>query len=377
MKIYFIAGEISGDYIGGSIIKALKEVTNNSSQILGIGGKAMGGRGLQSLFPIKQINLMGFFEILPHIFRLRKLIENTVDDIISHEPDILVTIDSPGFTYRVAKKVRLLAPNIRLVHIVAPSVWAYKPGRAIKYANLYDRLLTLFPFEPKYFTEHGLDTSCIGHPILEQKFYDKSPELKEYFAIDPDVKAIAVTCGSRVGEINRHMPIIRPVLEELARLYNIKVIFIQPNESNAEIISRHLLGAKFNYIFTTERLKAFAACDYALAKSGTNILEIAASGTPMIIGYKLNALSFLFIKMLIRIKYACLINIIENKEIIPEFIQADFTPEKLVKALNELITDKDKASKQISKSRKILEYIGLNNNLAPSTLAAKKIIEML
>lgn len=377
MKIYLIAGEISGDFIGSKLMNSLNKISQNFIEINGVGGSHMKESGLNSLFDIKEINLMGFCEVLPHIFRIKKLINKTVEDIIEKKSDILVTIDSPGFTYRVAQKLRLKAPHIKLIHIVAPSVWAYKPSRAIKYANLYDYLLTLFPFEPSYFTKHGLNSICIGHPIIEQKFYKKTVELRKEFNIEQNTKAIAVTPGSRAGEINRHMPVIREVFDKLSEFYKIKVIFIQSNEHNLPHIQKYLEGAKFNYIFTTDRLKAFAASDCALAKSGTNSFEIAASGTPMIIGYKLNAVTFYLLKMMIKIKYACLINIISEQEIIPEFIQDNFNVENIVQKFNELLNDDKSRIEQVQKAEQVLNTIGFNANIIPSEIAARKIIDMI
>lgn len=393
MKLYIIAGEFSGDFIGGLLISAIKEQLKSDDNIKfhGIGGKNMGNEGLRSLFPMKHINLMGFFEIIPHIFRLNKLINKTIEDIIVQNPNILITIDSPGFTYRIAKKIKEIAPHIKLVHIVAPSVWAYKPGRAKKYAQIYDHLLTLLHFEPKYFTKHGLNSTCIGHPILEQKFFTKSKELrlealqeidisgnvKEENVKDENMKIIAVTPGSRPGEITRHMPIIRQALDDLANLCNIKVIFVQPNESNMYNILKYLNGAKFEFGFSTNRLKIFAISDCALSKSGTNTLEISASGTPMIIGYKLNPITYFFLKMIIKVKYVSLINIIARSELIPEYIQSKFNATNICSALKELLSDDKKAKNQVVQSQEVLKSIGFNYGQSPSQIAAKIIIDMI
>ena len=233
---------------------------------------------------------------------------------------MVITIDSPGFTFRVASKIREISPHIKLVHMVAPSVWAYKPGRAKKYAQIYDHILTLLPFEPQYFTEHGLASTYIGHPVLEQAFLKGSAGLREEMNIMNDLKVIAVTPGSRKSEIAKHMPIIRKAFDKLSTTYKIKALFVQPDESNIQEISKYLGSTNFDYGFSTNRLKSFAVSDCALAKSGTNTLEINASGTPMIIGYKLNALTYYLLRLMIKVKYVSLINIIPNREIIPEYI---------------------------------------------------------
>jgi len=379
MQFYIIAGENSGDLIGARLINHLRSKAVGDLgefEFFGIGGNRMKEAGQDSLFSMDEINMMGFFEILPHIFRINKLIDQTVEDIIVKNPKIVVTIDSPGFTFRVAKRLRELAPHIKLLHIVAPSVWAYKPGRAKKYAKIYDKLLTLLPFEPHYFTMHGLSSICIGHPALEQEFYSDSKELRAELDITDEHKVIAITPGSRRGEIMRHMPIISQVLDELATTHKIKAVFVQPDESNVSVISKFLENSKFDYIFSTDRLKAFAAADCALAKSGTNTLEIAASGTAMIVGYKLHPVTFFAIKMMLRIKYASLINIIANREIIPEYIQSDFNAENVTHALSELLNDKDRARNQVIKSQQVLESIGFNSEKKASESAAKIILGM-
>ena len=379
MKIYVIAGEISGDFIGGLLIKAIKELVKDQTNVTfhGIGGKNMIGRGVKSLFEMSYISMMGFFEVLPHIFHLKKLIDQTVKDVIAQNPDVLVTIDSPGFTYRVASKIREIAPHIKLVHIVAPSVWAYKPGRAKKYAKIYDHLLTLLPFEPAYFRACGLQATCIGHPILEEAFYVGSKGLKQEMNISENVKVISVTPGSRFGEISRHMPIIRQVFDELSSTQAIKVIFVQPDESNVQNILKYLGGAKFEFGFSTDRLKIFPISDCALAKSGTNTIEIAASGTPMIVGYKLNPITFFFLKLMVKIKYASLINIISNREIIPEYIQSDFNAENVTQAISDLLSDYKAAKSQVAESQRVLESIGFNSDQKPSNIAAKIIVDMI
>ena len=379
MKLYLIAGESSGDFIGASLIKSLQNIdeTERNIEFYGVGGPKMQDSGINSLFSIDQINLMGFLEVLPHLLKISKLIERTVEDILSKNVDMVITIDSPGFTYRVAERIRAIAPHIKLVHIVAPSVWACKPGRAKKYARIYDHLLTLLPFEPEYFVVEGLKSTCIGHPVLEQAFFKGSAGLRAEMKLGDNSKIIAVTPGSRKGEIRRHMPIIRMVFDKLSSTHNIEVIFVQPNEHNIQEIQKFLGGVKFNYSFSTNRLKSFAVSDCALAKSGTNTLEITASGTPQIVGYKLNSLTFFLLKIMIKIRFASLINIIPNREIIPEYIQSEFNVENLVLALSDLLRDEGRAKSQVAEATKILEKIGLNSEKKPTIRAANIILDML
>ncbi|AFC74632.1 lipid-A-disaccharide synthase [Rickettsia parkeri str. Tate's Hell] len=375
-KIYFIAGEVSGDFVGGRIMQHLKNNTgvqlnspvssfvNDAVQFVGVGGKYMEEAGsFKSLFPITSINLMGFVEILPHIFKLKKLIDKTVEDIINSKADLLITIDSPGFTYRVAKRVRKLLPKLKMIHIVAPSVWAYKEGRAVKYAKIYDCLFALLPFEPPYFTKVGLDCRYIGHPIMEQEFYSDKIALREEFKIDENERVLCVTLGSRKGEILRHLSVFVSSIEEIFKsCNNLKVIFTLANPAHEAIIKPFLEDVKFNYLFSSERLKTYAVADVALAKSGTNTLEIAASGTPMIVAYKVNLISFFIIRLLIKIKYVTLINIIADKEIVPEFIQFNCRANLISNKLQELLFNSKKAYEQVIESQKILQQLGFKSN---------------
>lgn len=380
MKIYFIAGEQSGDYIGSRIISALKDLSSSKDipiEFTGIGGDLMQNQGINSLFPISEINLMGFAEVIPHIRKISKLIDSTIEDIAYHNPDIVITIDSPGFTKRVASQVRNHLPKIKLIHVVAPSVWAYKPGRAKKYAAIYDYLFTLFPFEPPYFQEVGLPASCMGHPIFEQEFSLDNKDLRKKMNFAKEDKIIAVTPGSRKSEIKRHMPIIAGALSRIAETRNIHAIFVQNNEENVNLISKFLEGAGFRYSFSTDRLGSFAVADVALAKSGTNNLEIAASGSAQIIGYKMNFLTYALIKSMIKIRFACIINILADKEIIPEYIQADFNQDNIVLAISDFLDDPQKIESQIHESAKLLRKMGFaSEGGAPSEIAAHKILEL-
>ena len=372
-KIYIIAGEDSGDFIGRALIKNLKAIYKSKIDFVGIGGSLMSEQGVKSLFPIYEINLIGFLEIVPHIFRLRKLIGQTVNDIIEQAPDLLITIDSPGFTYRVTKKIRSRNPNIKMMHIVAPSVWAYKPGRAKKYAEIYDRLLVLLPFEPPYFQKLGLNTSYIGHPVLEQKFYsDDKDLLRKELRIPENATIITVTPGSRKSEIIIHMPVFCESLNLVARKCgNLEVIFVLANSTYKDLIKGFLTNAMFNFSFSYDRLKSYGVADIALAKSGTNTLEIAASKTPMIVAYKLNIISYLLVKLFIKVKYISLINIIANEAIIPEYIQSDCRVENISSAIIDLLWGHEKSQIQLDECQKALYKLGFQSDQSPSFIAAQ------
>lgn len=381
LKIYIIAGEPSGDFIGSTLIKSFKLIQSEhhiNIEFKGLGGPLMQSQGLTSLFNIDQLSLMGFIEILPKLFKLKKLINQTVEHITQVDPAVLITIDSPGFTFLVAKKVRKLRKNLQIIHIVAPSVWAYKPGRAKKYAQVYNHLLTLLPFEPPYFTRVGLPSTYVGHFISEQTYFTDKKLLRDQNNISEKTKILCVTPGSRKGEILRHMPIFRTALQIIKSTYpDLKVIFVLNNGKYQDLIEEFLKDINLDYSFSNDRLKIFALADVALAKSGTNTLELAASATPMVVAYTLNYLSFTILKFLIKVKYASLINILAKREIIPEFIQDKCTPEKISSALINLLDDSDKRLSQVNICRTVLESIGFGSLTKPSVRAAELILENL
>lgn len=376
---YLIAGESSGDFIASSLMKQLQSL-ESEIYFYGIGGDMMIKQGLNTLFHMNHINMMGFFEILPHIIRIKKLINETIEDIILKKPNILITIDSPGFTYRVAKVIKKLNLGIKLIHIVAPSVWAYKPKRTIKYAKVYDHLLALLPFEPKYFESVGLRCSYIGHPVLEQEFYNSEKLLlRTNMNIDNDVKIIVTTVGSRLSEIKNHLPVFCKALNKiLNHEKKIDVIFVLPNNTYENNIKEYLINnAKFSFRIEYDRLKSFAVADCAIGKSGTNTLEISASHTPLVIAYKVNIISYFLIKLMIKVKFISLINIIANQEIIPELIQFQCTSDAIAAKVIPLLNDKNIIHSQVYDAIEILKTIGLNSEITPSYKAAKIVLNYL
>jgi lipid-A-disaccharide synthase len=371
-KFYFIAGEPSGDYIGSKIIAQIKKI-NTEALFCGVGGAKMIDAGLdKSLIAIEEISLFGLFEILPHLFRLNKLINNTVADIIKQQPNVLITIDSPGFCFRVAQRVKRHCPDLIKVHIVAPSVWAYKPERAMTMARWYDRLLTILPFEAPFFEKFGLQTNYIGHPIFEQQLenttsQEELPSFKERHNISKDI--IAITPGSRMSEIKRHLPVfIQSIL--LAKL-DVACVIVSVSPAASLLIADIMQNYQLPYLVTTEKLPVFKEATIVLAKSGTNTLEIASCATAMIVGYRLNSLTWWWLRCFLKVRFASLINIMANYEIIPEFIQAQFTPQNVATKLESLFTDKKKRLVQIAQSTKIIKEMGFESQETPSFKAAQ------
>jgi lipid-A-disaccharide synthase len=355
-KIFIIAGESSGDFIGSLIIKRLNESSNY--QFKGIGGAEMQKQNLDSIFPMDEISLMGFFEILPHIFKLKKLIKFTKKTIEEFNPDIVITIDSPGFCYRIASSLKGRI-NAKFVHIVAPTVWAYKPERAAKFAKIYDLLLALLPFEPEFFIKEGLKTEFVGHYIFEQNLCEDKRIFRIRHGIKLNEKLILITPGSRMGEVKTHLKIFLDAIKILNKKMEFSVVILAATDKIKTYIEKELRKRNLSKIFITSENKyeAYKSADVAIAKSGTNNLEISIHGTPIVTCYKLNFLSWAYIKLVSKIKFANLVNIMANKEIIPEFLQENCTAEKIASQIHLILNDKKIKQKQIEDSKKILNMM--------------------
>lgn len=373
-KVYIIAGEASGDFISGVLIEALRKRLPRID-IKGIGGRYMEEREVPSLFPIKKISLMGFLEIIPHIFTLKTLIAITVRDIMKEQPNLVITIDSPGFNFRVVEQLKASGFQGKLVHIVAPTVWAYKPERAEVTAKLYNHLLTILPFEPPFFTKYGLATDFIGHPVFEQNFNRDTLSFRDKYNIPHDAKIICITPGSRDGEIKRHMKPFAEGLKLLKTKYNIFAVFALNKKEDVELAASYLQGeVPYVSVIGNERLDAYSVADIALAKSGTNTLEIAACATPMIVAYKMNFLSYWYIKSQALIKNVCLINVLLNKQIIPELIQGDCTAVNIANTLAQYLSNDLLSETQVKESFKALRMMGFESGTKASVQAADIIV---
>lgn len=382
LKIFLIAGEASGDVLGGKLIAAIKKQIGNSEiELMGVGGPKMEAQGLKSIFPISELSLMGFAEIVPHIPKLLKLIKNTTDLIAREQPDLLITIDAPDFCFRVVKKLKNYqeAQKIKKVHMIAPSVWAYREGRAEKIAKLYDLLLAILPFEPPYFEKYGLKTVFIGHPIVEEEIKNDGTKFKVRHKIGDDEILICLTPGSRNGEVKKIFPEMIGAINLLALKYhNIKVA-IPLIEKTKELIKEEInqLNVEVILVDQKEKNELFSAANFAIAKSGTNTVEIAMYELPMIVVYKANILTFLIIKILSKVKFANLINLILNKEVIPELLQLDCRADLIASKLDNLIKNPQLAQKQIEESKIALNIMGMNSATKSSDKGAAEILKLL
>lgn len=332
--VFLSAGEPSGDFLGSQLMKALKKQLGANVTFVGLGGSLMAAEGLPSMFPIEELSIMGLAEIIPHIRRIRNRIQETVEAIETIRPDVVVTIDSPGFNFRVGKRLKKRIKSIPLVHYVAPSVWAWRPKRAHAVAQFLDHLLVVFPFEPPYFLKEGLPTTFVGHPVVElglEKLHD--PTFRTRHEIGAQAPILTLLPGSRRGEISRLLPVFQETVVKLQQKYpDIHVVIPTLPHLVDQIKKQFNLSAT---IITTpsEKFAAYKESQAALAASGTVSLELAAAGVPMVVAYKINPITHFLVSRLVKVKYACLVNLLMNQEVVPERLQGECTPEKLASAL--------------------------------------------
>ena len=393
-KFFIIAGEASGDLLGSKLINELKKQLINKScsfEFIGIGGKLMQEQGLDTIFAIEELSLMGFVEILPHIPKLIKLINFTAQQIIANEVDAVISIDAPDFSFRVMNKLNKLLkenknlnhpnhPNhqIKKIHLIAPSVWAYRQSRAKKIAKIYNLLLVILPFEPPYFEKFNLKTIFIGHPIIENapNLAFREEEKMSFYQrnnINSDNFLMAITAGSRNSEVLKIFPQFIETANQLFRAgykFSVALPVVRKTQDIILSMSKALEMPYFLIENKEEKHSMMMACDIAICKSGTNSLEFSLYQIPLIIGYKINFLSYLILKMLIKVKFANIINLIANREVIPEAIQQNCSPKYLLPKIKELLTNKNSAHQQIEDSQKILKILGLEQTIKPTTKAS-------
>lgn len=372
--IYLIAGEQSGDALGARLMRAIK-LRRPDSRFIGIGGSAMINEGLVSLFPIRELSIMGLLEVLPRIMRLRALLNQTVADIRARTPDILVTIDSPGFTLRV---LRALQPtSLRRAHYVAPQVWAWREDRVKGYPGLWDELLCLLPFEPAFFAKHGLPARFVGHPVLESGAnHGDAARFRARHNIPAGARILTVMPGSRQSEVSR----LLPVLQATIRLLPEPVIPIVPLAGPVEAMVRQRTAAwpvrPILVSDAADKYDAFAASAAALTKSGTSTLELALANVPMLVTYRINPVSHLIAKRMIRIKYASILNLLLDRPVVPELLQYESRPDRLAAELHRLLSDPTAVETQRQGFAEALAMLRPPEGL-PSDGAADAVLSML
>jgi lipid-A-disaccharide synthase len=356
-KIFILTGEPSGDKLASKVISKLKKI-NPNIQYSCVGGTHLNSLGIKSIFNLKEITYIGFTSVLLNIFKIKEKINSTVNEIIKFNPDILFSVDSPDFTLRVAEKVKKINNQIKTVHYVAPQVWIWRKGRLKKFKNFLDHILLLFDFEKKYFDKENIPNTFVGHPLLEQETKNKV-DLSNI--ISNNKKIISLFCGSRSSEVNLLLPILIDFINIMNTKFGNFTFVFHATDENKNLISRKINSINLDNteVISDENIKRqiLNKSIFAVSKSGTVSLEICNAKVPSIIIYKMNFLNFLIIKMLVKIKFANIINIINEKEIIPELIQKECNAKEIYNSVVYFLKNPELMKKQINDCEKTLIQI--------------------
>ena len=353
-KIFVLTGEPSGDKLAARAISTLKKITNNI-EYLSVGGSHLKSIGIDSIFKLEDITYLGFTKVIMNLFKIRRKINYTVKKILEFKPNILFSVDSPDFTLRVAKLVKKKNSNIRTVHFVAPQVWVWREYRVKQLKSFLDHILLLFPFEKKYFDKENITSTFTGHPLLEKQERSKI-DINQI--LKGDKKIFSIYPGSRLSEIN----ILIPILFKFIKLMNEKYInmfFVFHSTSEHRRLIQSLLlkeGLKNCEVISDEKIKLnmLRRSIFAVSKSGTISLEISDAKIPSIIIYKMNRINFFIVRLLVKVKFANIINIAAGEEVIPELLQSNCNSKNIFETVNRLLHDQQALKNQVMKSQKII-----------------------
>ena len=347
-KIFILTGEPSGDKLASEVITKLK-TKRADLEFLSVGGTNLEKLGIKSIYDQKEITYIAFTDIILNFFKIKLKIKETVNEILKFKPDILFSVDSPDFTLRVAEKVKSINPNIKTIHYVAPQVWVWREGRVKKFKNFLDHILLLFNFEKKYFDKENINNTFVGHPLLEKNVKSKT-DLSNL--IKNEKKIISLFAGSRLSEIRLLLPILLDFVKLMNDKFNNYLYVFHTTEENKNYLNSYINESKINNIevISEENIKSqiLSKSIFAVSKSGTISLEICNAKIPSIIIYKMNFLNFLIVKFLVKIKYANIINIINNKEVIPELIQNECNSKEIYKSVLYLLKNPALMDKQVN-----------------------------
>jgi lipid-A-disaccharide synthase len=374
MKLFLVAGEPSGDRLGAALMAGLTSLAPGIA-FDGIGGPAMQGQGLHSRFPMQELSVMGIAEVLPKYRHLKRRIAETAAAVIAENPDALITIDSPDFCLRVAALVKAARPGLRTIHYVAPSVWAWRPGRAAKMARVIDHVLALLPFEPPYMTAAGMTCDFVGHPVVAEPLAT-ARESDMMRGTSPLILALP---GSRRAEVTRLIPVIGTTLTLLKpRFPGLRVAL--PTVAALGPLVRDLVRdwpVRPEVIEQPDRKRAaFGAADVAIAASGTVSLELAANGCPMVIAYDMHAATLWLMRRMALVDTVTLVNLVSETRVIPEFIGRDCRPARIAPALARLLTDPEAQAAQRDAMEVTMARLGKGGE-APGLRAARSVLGFL
>ncbi len=380
IKLMLVCGEPSGDALGAQLIAGLKQLAGDRIVFTGVGGLAMAREGLQSLYPLDTTAVMGLREVVPAIPAILKRVKQAVDFAVKTKPDAVVVIDSPDFTHRVARGIKRRDPSIRTVDYVAPQVWASRAYRARAMAGYFDLVLALFPFEVPFFEKYGLKAAFVGHPVIERAAKVAGGDaLRARLGIASDAPLLAVLPGSRTSEIRFILPVFRAAVALLANDIAGLVTVLPTVPHVADRVRAATAGWPTPlHIVESEAGKyaAFDAANVALAASGTVTAELALAHTPMVVGYKVGGLTYFLSKFLMTVKHITLINILLDREAVPEFLQAAATPQNLAAAVAALFRDAALRAAQTHAMKDFGRLLGEGDE-APSLRAARVLLDFI
>ena len=367
-KIFILTGEPSGDRLAAKVISKLKTKDPKISYLC-LGGEELKSLGINSISDLNQVTYLGFTRVLLNIFKIKKKINETATKILEFNPDILFSVDSPDFTLRVAEKVKKISPKTKTIHFVAPQVWVWREGRVKKIKKFIDHILLLFKFEKKYWEKENVSCQFVGHPLLEN---DKEAKIEINQVFKKNTAIISVFPGSRESELK----VLTPILLEFIKLMNVKyedfLYVFHSTRSQRSNLEKMINKSQINNIeiISDEKIKdhILKKSIFAVSKSGTISLEICKRKIPSIIIYKMNFLNFLIVKILVKIKYANVLNIAAGQMIIPELLQSKCNPKEIYKLVSSFLDDPNKIKKQISNTEKVLE--SFRTKSLPTDLAA-------
>jgi lipid-A-disaccharide synthase len=377
MHIFLVAAEESGDRLGAALIGAIRQRTQEQPHFSGVGGAHMAAQDVPSLFPLGDLGMIGFAGIPSRLPRIFRRIRETADAIISAKPDALVIIDSPEFTHRVARRVRVRAPQIPIIDYVCPSVWAWRPGRARAMQAHIDHVLALLPFEPKIMGElGGPPCTYVGHPLIE-RLGDLRPKDLEKRLRMADPPLLLALPGSRPGEIRRMAPVFGAAIARVAEQFGTMEVVVPAVPRLADTV--HSAIASWHVpvrvvVDVEEKNEAFRSARAALTKSGTSTLELALSGVPMVAAYKVRLIDELAARLLVNVPSVILANLALGENVVPEFLQRDCTRDRLADALLPLLTDTAERRRQTEAFAR-LDAIMHAGETSPSDRAANVVLE--
>ncbi len=362
-KIFILTGEPSGDKLASKVIFKIKN-SNQNIEYLSVGGEHLKSLGIKSLYDLKEVTYLGFTKVLFNIFKIKKKIDETVNKIIEFNPDILFSVDSPDFNLRVAEKVKKINSSIKTIHFVAPQVWVWREHRVKKLKSFLDHVLLLFPFEKKYFDKENIQSTFTGHPLLEN---NEKSKIDIYHIIKDHKKIISIFPGSRQSEIDVLLPILTDFIKIMNEKYKDFFYVFHSTTENKKLIQNSLIKECFKNCdaISDEKIKSeiLKSSIFAVAKSGTISLEICNAKVPSVIIYKMSSINFFIVKILVKVKFANIINIAANEEIIPELLQSNCNSKNIFNNVDRLLEDNQSINNQVDKSQEIIKNFRTNQSL--------------